>query len=51
MKTALEADFSTTNHTTGNFLQGIKVVTITHPYHPHKDKTFEYLWQAKYEPR
>jgi hypothetical protein len=36
-------------HNAKKLPKGVKTITITHPYHPEKGETYEYIGQVKYE--
>ena len=36
-------------HNSKKLPKGVKTITITHPYHPEKDKVYEYIGHMKYE--
>ena len=36
-------------HNKKKILEGVKTITVTHPYHPDKDKIYEYVGRVKYE--
>ena len=36
-------------HNAKKLPKGVKTITITHPYHPDKEKIYEYLGRVKYE--